>query len=519
MVTVPERPGLAVFRADASPTLGNGHVMRCLALAEALIAHGWRCGFAGDAVTFESVPQLRTGTVEFLILEGSADSEPAQLGRRWPQVDWLILDHYRRDAVFENACRPWARRILVIDDLADRPHVADCLLDATLGRRVGDYAPWTSSGCRFLLGPAYALLRTQFARARAAALERRTTASNRRLLISMGATDPVNATGRILDAIGTAGLDLEIDVALGSTAPHLETVRAQAARLPVPARVHVDVADMAGLMRQSDIAVGAGGGTAWERCVLALPSLVIVTGDDQRKVAAGLAQVGAIELLEAGKDVDSTRIVDGLRRLTSDRSRLVRMGMQAARQCDGNGVFRVVNVLAPQFASDGVPVWSRPASVEDVDLVFDWQSHPSTRRYFRNPEPPTRNQHIRWFKERCVDPACTLEILMHGDEPAGVLRLEPVGREAGSWVYEVSILVAPDHYRRGLGRAALGMVDVMHPQEVLRAEIHEGNTASVALFESAGYRRQQGRIFQRPVAQTAGAAVNRKGDVPGRAQL
>ena len=140
----------AVFRADASPEIGGGHVMRCLALAEALEATGgWRCGFATRPESGAMVPSIRTLGCDPLELVGPAGDEPQALAGGWPGgCDLLVVDHHRREARFERACRPWARRIMVIDDLADRHHDCDLLLDQTAGRQASDYAASTRASCR-----------------------------------------------------------------------------------------------------------------------------------------------------------------------------------------------------------------------------------------------------------------------------------------------------------------------------------------------------------------------------------
>src|SRR5690606_9347581 len=117
---------LVVFRADGGPSIGAGHVMRCLALASAFSEGGWRIGFAVSAGTKKSLPALVRGGHEIAILPDDEADEPAALARQWPDgADILVVDHYGRDAAFERACRPWARRVVVIDDLADRRHDAD----------------------------------------------------------------------------------------------------------------------------------------------------------------------------------------------------------------------------------------------------------------------------------------------------------------------------------------------------------------------------------------------------------
>ncbi|MBU1191890.1 MAG: UDP-2,4-diacetamido-2,4,6-trideoxy-beta-L-altropyranose hydrolase [Gammaproteobacteria bacterium] len=347
MVNSQAHAGLAVFRADASPALGSGHVMRCLALADALITRGWRIGFACSPETLTTVPQLGMATLDILVIDASVEQEPVQLARHWAHADWLVVDHYRRDADFETACRPWASHIFVIDDLANRAHNADCLLDMTLGRDAADYAQLVSGTCQFLLGTDYALTRPQFVQARADSLSRRLNKTAvQRLLISLGATDPVNATGFVLEALAESDGAFEIDVVLSSAAACLDQVREQAARLSQVTRLQIDVADMSGLMQQADLSIGACGTTAWERCILGLPTVAIVTGDDQRRIAAALQQAGAAHVCGWHADLDQAALRAAIEQLCTHPEELNEMSVRAAMVCDGRGAQRVAEYLA-----------------------------------------------------------------------------------------------------------------------------------------------------------------------------
>lgn len=146
---------LAVFRADASSVLGGGHVMRCLTLAGALSDAGWTCAFAARPGAADAVPALARSGYDVVTLDGAEADEPGVLARRWPEgPDWLVVDHYGLGADFETSCRPWARNIMVLDDLADRTHDCEVLLDQNLGRENGAYSALVPEGCGVLLGPA-----------------------------------------------------------------------------------------------------------------------------------------------------------------------------------------------------------------------------------------------------------------------------------------------------------------------------------------------------------------------------
>lgn len=335
-----------MFRADASPSIGGGHVMRCLTLAHALSETGWRCRFACSPETASVVPALERSGFKCLAIEEAAADEPSVMARLCGDVDLLIVDHYGRDAAFERTCRPWAKRIMVIDDLADRPHDSDFLLDQTLGREDIDYSDLVPGGCGFFLGPTYALLRPEFAKLRNDALARRGMGGPvKRILVSMGAADPHNVSAVVLEGVGQSGLDVGVDVVAGAGSRNMESLRALAARMPKRAAVHEAVDDMAGLMVQADLAIGAAGSTSWERCCLGLPCLTMVTADNQEKISAELENTGAVVSLGRWADVTPDGVARALRALAVDDTARARMSETAAGICDGGGAHRVVEGL------------------------------------------------------------------------------------------------------------------------------------------------------------------------------
>lgn len=335
---------IAVLRADASLKVGGGHVYRCLTLADAMTDAGWRCIFACMRGTCEAAPVLRRGRHEFFEID--TPDESARLRQLQPAgIDLLVVDNYRLDAGFETACRPLARRIMVLDDGPGRRHDCDILLDPNLGAQSAAYHGLVPHHCSLLTGPSYALLRPQFLGARQKALARRASGGPaRRLLISLGATDPSHVTSRVVAA--TAGLPLQIDVVLGSASAQEQAIRELASRLGLAMRVHVDVTDMAALMSAADLAVGAGGSTSWERCCLGLPSLIVVLAENQRDIAASLDRAGAALDLGTAETLTNEKLTAALQMLYQDKTRRSAMAERAAAICDGDGTRRVMEVLA-----------------------------------------------------------------------------------------------------------------------------------------------------------------------------
>lgn len=208
--------------------MGGGHVMRCLALSKALEDLGCSVRFVVTAETIGMMPML---LLAHQVSVMSSPTDALQLVAAVPEgCDLLVVDHYSWDASLEKQCRPWAKKIMVIDDLADRRHDCDILLDQTYGRSPSDYGDLVPADCDTLIGPHYALLRSEFAEARPRALRRRELASFQRILVSIGLTDPMNVTSDILDGIVESGLQLKTDIVLGSSAPCLADIREKASR-------------------------------------------------------------------------------------------------------------------------------------------------------------------------------------------------------------------------------------------------------------------------------------------------
>lgn len=238
-------------------------------------------------------------------------------------------------------------RVLAWDDLADRPHACDLLLDQNLGRDPEAYAALVPEGTSVLAGPRYAVLRPEFAELRAAALASRSGGPLRRIMVSLGGVDRPNATGAVLEVLGSVpGLrDVQVDVILGSRAPAVEEVRSQAAAMPMQVEVAVDVDDMAQRMARADLAIGAVGGTTWECCALGLPSLLLTIAENQRAAAKRLDSYGASVLLGAVHETTWPRRLRAFLTAADLAERLSLMAQRAATIFDGAGSERVVAAM------------------------------------------------------------------------------------------------------------------------------------------------------------------------------
>lgn len=361
-------PSLSIaFRVDAALEIGTGHVMRCLTLADALRARGAECLFLCRPHPGNLMTQIASRGHRVVALAPpppmatpQVSDDPAHahwLGASWQEdadqtlaalagkrLDWLVVDHYALDHRWERTLRSACGRLMVMDDLADRIHDCDLLLDPSLGRKQSDYSPLVPNGGELLLGPRHALLRPEFAAHRDESLARRETPELRHLLLTMGGVDKDNATGRLLAALDTTTLPpkLRITVVMGPHAPWLQDVQAQATQMAVPTHVRVGVDDMARLMTESDLAIGAAGSTSWERCCMGLPTIQLVLAENQIECARWFEKLGAAIGITLTQN-----LARELHSLLADTNpdRLRDMAAAAALICDGCGVDRAVAAM------------------------------------------------------------------------------------------------------------------------------------------------------------------------------
>ena len=351
-------PNSFVVRVDASLQIGTGHVMRCLTLATGLAGRGAQVDFIcraheGNLIALIEQRGFRVITLPFASRADKASlDQPAHahwLGCDWQTdaqqsldaifgvVDWLIVDQYALDHRWETAMRAKCARIMCIDDLADRSHDCDLLLDQSLGRSSQDYTQLVPEPAKLMLGPKYALLRPEFAQWRDASLARRETPELRHILVTMGGVDADNATGHVLAALQgdeTTTVD-KITVVLGPHAPWCEQITKQAADMPVPTQVLLGVNNMAELMTSCDLAVGAGGSTTWERCALGVPTIQIELALNQKFISSSI-QCAGLALIT---NIDEFK--HKITALLSDESAssiLKNLSARSAEVTDGSGV-------------------------------------------------------------------------------------------------------------------------------------------------------------------------------------
>ena len=350
-----------VFRVDASLQMGTGHVMRCLTLAQALKYNEANIEFICRKHEGNLIDKIRLNGFnvhELEVLEKVDDklahshSHSHWLGATQQQdaddcldilkaekTNWLIVDHYSLDEQWQKRLKPYYEKLMVIDDLADRKHQCDVLLDQNFGRSYQDYKDLVPASAKLLMGSEYALLRSEFEKYRQYSLDRRKDEKFKKLLVNMGGADQDNITGKVIERLQVAKLpkDLEITVVMGKTAPHLASVITSANKLTYRSEVKVDVDNMAELMANADIAIGASGATTWERCCLGLPTIQLITAYNQEFIASKLNKINAIKLVKIDNVIEN---------LENFQYWMQSTGENASKVTNGSGIKRILGYLS-----------------------------------------------------------------------------------------------------------------------------------------------------------------------------
>lgn len=497
------------FRVDVSTLTGSGHFMRCLTLADRFRLRGDTTRFVCRSIPEHFARMLVAGGHELAELpaasnpviasdpdggyagwlgvtqEQDADDTVAALaGRSW---DWLVVDHYAIDRRWETCLRKSASGILVIDDLADRDHDCDWLLDQNRIDGGNAYRNRVPAACGVLLGPRYALLREEFARQHQNALPRQ--GEVRRVFVCFGGVDASGYTLHAIQALaGMGAADLAVDVVTGAQNPHLEDIRVLCARYGYACHIQTD--RMAGLMAAADLAIGAGGVNLWERCAAGLPALVVITAENQREQVDVAARLGVIYVPDQSADL-AGMLASHLYALIRNRRLRHALSVQGIQTVDGRGAARVVAALS--FRA----VTFRRAAPQDCETLFAWRNHPDIRKYSHDPAPISPDVHRDWYAAVMRDTSRILLIGSCDGDDLGVVRFDlNAAHEA-----EISIYLTPARLQSQMGEPLLigaerWLLENLPGVSRIRATVQAANAASNALFRRAGYHPESTTFFK-----------------------
>jgi UDP-2,4-diacetamido-2,4,6-trideoxy-beta-L-altropyranose hydrolase len=495
---------LITVRTDASFKIGSGHVMRCLTLAEELRSSGAEVEFVCREHSGNLIDLIRQKEfiVHDLLVPENFDSEcvsennseneyQSWLGTSQEQdaqetitviqnrnPEWMIVDHYAMGQAWESQLRPHVRKIMVIDDLADRPHDCDLLLDQNYfidGE--SRYQSLLSPTCTKLLGPQFALLRPEFAEARKHLKPH--NGKVQRVFVFFGGTDPNNITGKALEALSFPELNhLKVDVVIGTHNPHRAEIEQQV-KSRLRTQLHVQVENMAELMAQSDLALGAGGATTWERLCLGLPTLVVTIAENQIPFSECLHHDGYLRWMGALETLDVQKLRQTLHDAVEQESINHQQSQKGKEIVSGDGTPQVAKLMTNGISSESWEISNAIAS--DCELYWHWVNDPEVGQSAFNSESIIWEEHQKWFNEKLNDPSTTLYLVESTLGPIGQVRFKKFGQH-----FIISYSISRQFRGLVLGREFLTVViEVFHESHrfSLIGEVKESNRASAKVFE------------------------------------
>ena len=338
-----------IFRVDSSRSLGAGHLMRCLTLAGAMKKRGARSHFVYQTLPDHLGRLINERGYSCTEISGShfdleRDAQLTLDSVQSAAADWVIVDHYLIDARWEARIREYVERVIVIDDLANRPHQCDFLIDQNPIQLDKRYDELVAASAVQLLGTEYALIRPEFLELRSQSLQRRANGSLKTLTISMGGIDDQNINLKVLEILQTIhhATDLHINLVLGFHSPWFGEIEKFLAQSSLHVKLYSHLHDMASLLTRSDLVIGAAGGSAWERCCLGVPSIIMAIAANQEPGAIALGTSGAATHINSISDLPAA-----LSEFLQDASRhkLFKMSAAAAQLIDGHGARRITDRL------------------------------------------------------------------------------------------------------------------------------------------------------------------------------
>ena len=492
-----------VFRVDASVSIGTGHLARCLTLARMLASRGHEVAMVSRDLPGSGLDRLELGlhvsplevswpdgdvervlSADFQIADAEATCRA--LGN---EVDWVVVDSYGLSATWERRAREFSVGVAIIDDLANRTHDCDLLLDQNRSPEDAEaYAGLVPGGCEVLTGPRWALLRPEFATAKPRARVRDSGIS--RILVFLGGADASDRTSVVLRALEpiVAGGGVGVDVVLGPANPHRAEVERLAARIE-GVRVSIDVADMAERVLAADLAIGAAGTATWERVHLGLPAVLLVVAENQREVASVAEAAGAGWVLpDDASEADMRELVSDL---LAHPERVAEASRRAFDLAGGDELAaeRLAEKLEQAWVVGRPRARLRRLEPADRERLLRWRNGDRVRMQMADRKVIDDAEHLAWFGLQLpADPPSHLVFEVDGS-PAGVASLSGFGDAPGSceWGFYLGEKDLPELSGSRMCFLLLEYAFDIRDCGQVRARVRRDNDRSLALHRRFGF--------------------------------
>ena len=474
-----------LIRADANAQIGTGHVMRCLALAQA-----WQDadGLAIFVMAMEASAlkaRLRSEGMEIVhpsAQPGSADDaiQTANLAQQ-RGAPWIVIDGYHFGAGYQRMIKDAGLRLLAIDDNGHAEHYyADLVLNQNLHAHQGLYINREPS-TQLLLSSRYVLLRREFLKWRG--WKREIPKVAHKVLVTLGGSDPDNVTLKVIQSLQQVKVDdLEVVVVVGASNPHYEELQSAVRDSHLAIHLESNVTNMPELMAWADVAVSAGGSTSWELAFMGLPNLVLILADNQRPIAERLDTMGGAVNLGWHASLPSAKIARAVTQLLVTAKQREEMARRGRELVDGKGATRVLTHIKDQTLK------LRQVCEDDCGLLWEWANDPDVRAVSFSSEPIPWEHHVQWFESKLDDPNCVFYVAVDSEGvPIGQVRYDINGNEA-----VISTSIAQELRGKGYGSAAIRLASYKlfgtSTVRVINAYVKQDNNASARAFVRAGFK-------------------------------
>ncbi|MBU1196536.1 MAG: UDP-2,4-diacetamido-2,4,6-trideoxy-beta-L-altropyranose hydrolase [Proteobacteria bacterium] len=479
------------IRADATISMGTGHIMRCIALGQAWKKQGGAVSFIShspskaitnrlDAEGFDLIrikgicpdTQDIETTLDILCNPALYEKPPSSYGDQW-----VVLDGYHFTPEYQKAITGKGLNLLVIDDYnhLDQYH-ATLLLNQNLGSDRYHYV--CPDDTTKLSGTQYIMLRSEFLTAKP--IQKNACVNN--ILVTMGGSDPNNLTLKVIEAINEiTHPDLKFKIIVGPDNPNTGYLKTTFSSQNSNTEL-IENADMPQMMAWADLAVTAGGSTCWELCYMAVPFIITTVAQNQIELSCALEQAGAAVCMGKDTCVTPQKIKDRLLALICDPEKLERMKQSGTRLVDGKGSSRIIRAMV------GAKIVLRSARINDAKLLYDWANEKETRAASFNPDPISWEAHLAWFEQKISDQNTWIYIARnHMNNDIGMIRFDKTED-----FFKISYLIDKNFRGQGLGsgilKAGIEKIksDIKLPAQ-FAGEIKTDNPASIKSFENCGF--------------------------------
>lgn len=474
-----------VFRVDASTQIGTGHVMRCLALAQA-----WQ-DTQGQPIFIMANPipaleeRLKSEGMKVVHLAAEPGSladaqETAALAHQF-EANWVVVDGYQFGSEYQQTIKNSGLNLLFIDDYGHAEHYyADVVLNQNISAEEEWYQhrePYT----QLLLGTRYTLLRREFWQWQG--WQRTVPPVAKKVLVTLGGADPDNVTLKVIQSLQIVEVEeLEAVVVVGGSNPHYENLKMAVQDSRYPIQLQRNVTNMPELMAWADVAISAGGSTCWELAFMGLPSILLILAENQRAIAEKLATLNLAVNLGWHQDVESQNIAQNLSTVLRSAEQRRNMSKLSQKIVDGKGADSVVRNLAASS------IKLRPVKEEDCELLWHWANDPEVRSSAFDSEPINWETHVKWFEHKLNSQNSFIFIVEDiNNNPIGQVRFDMIENKEA----EIDISIEKKNRGKKLGSEIINQGILYLSKEVAIKSVHSlikvENKASILIFEKSNF--------------------------------